>query len=63
MAELSDLQRRLYVQEVERLLKRNIDATDIKAIQNAFAQHRSAIETANLITGNSARIDRQNDVA
>lgn len=63
MAELSDLQRKLYVQEVERLLKRNADDSDLKAIQVAFTQQRSAIETANLIAGNSARIDRQNDVA
>ena len=63
MNETSQLKQDLYVQDVERLLKRHVDSAEAKAIKIAFTQQRSAIETAKLITGNSERIDRQNDVA
>lgn len=54
---------RLYFGDVERLLKRRAHKDEIEAIKLAFSQQRDAIETASRLTGTSASIDRQNDVA
>lgn len=63
MNEIIELKRNLYVKDVERLLKRQVDSVEVKAIKTAFSRHRSSIETAKLITGSTDRVDRQNDFA
>jgi hypothetical protein len=63
MNEMIELQQKLYLKEVERLLKRRADIVEKKAITDAFGRQWSSIETAKIITGGSDRVDRQNDFA
>lgn len=56
-------QQDLYIEDVERLLKRPVDIIEVKAIKKAFSRHWSSLDAAKRIGGNSDRIDRQNDFA
>ena len=57
------IQQKLYVKEVERLIKRPADIIEISAIKSAYSRHRSSLETAKLLDRSSDRVDRQNDLA
>ncbi len=63
MNELMQIHQNLYLKDVERLLQRRTDSIEKRAIKDAFARRWSSIETAKLLSGANARVDRQNDLA
>ncbi len=63
MNEITEIQQNLYLQDVERLLKRPVDRVEKTAIKVAFARQWSSIDTAKVLAGANDRVDRQNDFA
>jgi hypothetical protein len=63
MNETTEMQQELYIKEVERLLMRRTDIVEKKAIKDAFVRQWNSIKTAQTISGDNDRIDRQNDFA